>query len=128
MIGTYMIGRLFELHKPMTPGSVKERRFTAFFGIQPKVLEAIWLLLGKIGWMDVVGPKSLHPKHLLWAFMFAKRYECEEVLSSTAGCDEKTFRKWAWFYIEGVANLDMNVVSFYLNVALQGLLIVTTAD
>ena len=27
------------------------------------------------------------------------------------GCDGKTFRKWSWFYLEAIADLDQDVVS-----------------
>ena len=32
--------------------------------------------------------------------------------AGNAGCDEKTFRKWAWFYTKALADLDTQLVSF----------------
>jgi hypothetical protein len=49
------------------------------------------------------------PVHLLWALMFLKQYNKEEVNASMAGCDEKTFRLWSWLVIRVIADLDMLV-------------------
>ena len=50
------------------------------------------------------------PKHLLWCLLFMKNYGVEETHAARVGCDEKTFRKWAWLYAEGVAKLDRQFV------------------
>ena len=34
-----------------------------------------------------------------------------EVLSSTVGVDEKTFRKWVWFFVDALSFLESDVVS-----------------
>jgi hypothetical protein len=38
--------------------------------------------------------------------MFLKNYSTEPILAATIGVDEKTFRKWCWFDVEGIAQLD----------------------
>ena len=44
--------------------------------------------------------------------MLLKRYETENVLcSSSGGEDEKTFRKWAWLFVEELSLLEPDVVS-----------------
>ena len=47
------------------------------------------------------------PKHLLWALMLVKVYAKEEVLAKLARCDEKTFRKWAWLFVEEISESVM---------------------
>jgi hypothetical protein len=42
--------------------------------------------------------------------MFLRRYDTHWILASNAGCDEKTFIKWSWFYVEAIANLDKILV------------------
>ena len=44
---------------------------------------------------------------------FLKVYATEENNASHVGADEKTFRKWVWFYAECIANLERNVVSAF---------------
>ena len=86
-----------------------ERRFRSTFGVCGNMCNEIWFLLEKSGWTDYAGqnPKKIH---LLWALLFMKGYSTTEVSAVTMRVDEKTFRQWSWFYIEGVANLDKFVV------------------
>ena len=49
--------------------------------------------------------------HLLWALMFLKLYTAECVLASIAAVDEKSYRKWAWAFVDAVADLHTQVVS-----------------
>ena len=49
--------------------------------------------------------------HLLWALMFLKLYCSEAVLSSLAGgVHEQTFRKWSWYFVHEIANLQYKVI------------------
>jgi hypothetical protein len=57
-------------------------------------------------------PKCARPKHLLWALLLLKVYGTETLLSSfVGGVTEKTYRKWAWCFIDGIAKLESAVVS-----------------
>ena len=49
--------------------------------------------------------------HLLWALMFLKLYAAECVLASIAAVNEKTYRKWAWAFVDALADLHTQVVS-----------------
>ena len=89
----------------------RERRFIAWFGCEPALVVIVWSLLNASGWLAHLGPRSYKPVHLLWALMFLNRYDTEEVHTSNADCDEKTFRNWVWFYVEGIAELEQHVVS-----------------
>lgn len=83
-------------------------RFAAFFGAHPLLCSLVWrrIYQAKQGSM----PRAA-PKHLLWALMFLKTYETEEVFSSKLEADEKTVRKWVWFFVHAIADLDVDVVS-----------------
>ena len=88
------------------------RRFRALFGVTPKTTAYIWNKMGaKI-------PATASPQHLLWAFLFLKVYSSENVHAIIAGVDEKTFRKWAWTFVNLIASLDLvslEVGLFFVN-------------
>jgi hypothetical protein len=72
------------------------------------VVVILWNMLeDEIAAMD--GPPIL--AHLLWALMWMKTYAKESTLSSAAGVDEKTFRKWMHFFVDAISNLEYKVVS-----------------
>jgi hypothetical protein len=94
---------------------VFQSRFGLLFGVTPDLSSELWTLLSSETTMD----SYAKPKHLLWALMLMKIYATEAVLSVLAGCDEKTFRKWAWTFIEEMSNLSESVVSASVGVLLQ---------
>ena len=98
----------FELLGCKKRGSFKSRsrRFKAFFGAEPDVVATIWHELFQSRWLWYAGVRGPKPVHLLWALLFLRRYGTEETMSVIAGVCEKTFRKWAWFYADGIARLD----------------------
>ena len=61
---------------------------------------------------------SIEPnrEHLLWAMRFMKLYSTEEIHAAEVQKSEKTWRKWTWLYLEGIASVTDEVVSlnFYL--------------
>jgi hypothetical protein len=87
-------------------------RFQASFGIPPRLVAQVWKDIAQRGYLNHLGPRSLRPVHLLWGLYWLKCYNKEENNSATAGCDEKTFRKWSWFYATCVADLETKYVSF----------------
>ena len=94
-------------------GSLKAsmRRFKAHFGLEPRVVAIVWKELAESGWLRFAGVRLAKPEHLLWCLLFLNNYNVEEIHSSRVGCCETTFRKWAWFYATGIANLDRKFVS-----------------
>jgi uncharacterized membrane protein len=82
-----------------------------WFGTSPTITAITWNCLVESGWTELSGVHEAKPKHLLWALMFLKSYGTEAVLSAIVDSDEKTFRKWAWFYVEGIASLHNHIVS-----------------
>lgn len=82
------------------------RRFKSFFGITPSVCSIIWdSLKNKI-------PAESAPKHLLWCLLFLKQYSVEHIRHTILNADEKTIRKWTWFYVKLLA--DLNVVNIFV--------------
>jgi hypothetical protein len=86
------------------------RRFVALFGIEPHLCAIVWRELIASGWTSFT--RRPEPKHLLWTLLFLKCYPTEEFLATLVGAvDEKTTRKWVWFYVEGIASLATKFVS-----------------
>ena len=92
------------------------RRFLSFFGAEPLHVSIIWLLLEQSGWLRF--GEKVQECHLLWALMFLKVYSTETVHARMVVCDEKTFRAKVWFLLEGIATLDIMLVSKKMNFVL----------
>jgi hypothetical protein len=88
----------------------KLRRFHSFFGVSPGTVSLIWEMLDRSGWSEKGSVRSPNPIHFLWSLRLLKSYNTEETHAAEAGVDEKTFRKWSWFYLEGIAKLCDYVV------------------
>lgn len=89
--------------------AIWSRRFSSWFGVGSCVCTVIWNALVVSGCTQFEGC-SAHSKHLLWALYFLNQYDTEAVNASVMGVDEKTFRRWAWFYLEGIAKMDKRYV------------------
>jgi hypothetical protein len=90
----------------------KLRRFHSFFGVSPGTVSLVWEMLCRSGWPEKGSVRAPKPIHLLWSLRLLKSYNTEESHAAEAGVDEKTFRKWSWFYLEGIAKLCNYVVRF----------------
>jgi hypothetical protein len=88
---------------------IRLRRFVGAFGLEPIHCAIVWQKLVSIGWTGRIG--RANPTHLLWTLLFLRTYPTEETLASRVGADEKTVRKWVWFYIKGISSLSPVVVS-----------------
>jgi hypothetical protein len=89
---------------------IRTRRTVSFFGAPALVKAKLWELLMENAakpW-----PTATKKKHLLWGLHLAKVHASESVLSSNVGApDEKTYRKWAWLFLDELASLTIEVVS-----------------
>jgi hypothetical protein len=96
-----------------TRGTAKTRarRFKAHFGLEPGIAAEIWRELYWSGWLRYAGLRP-NPNHLLFALVFLRCYCVEEIHATLCKTNVRTFRRWAWFYAEGIANLDKKYVSF----------------
>ena len=103
--------------KTMRPGKKNRknvgfsgRRFRSWFGTDPLIVQLIWRMLYESRWL--FKGYFAKPIHLLWSLHFLKNYETESENASIYGSvDEKTVRKWVWFYIQGISKLASKVVS-----------------
>ena len=86
------------------------RKFRSWFGTDPFIVSLVWFLLSQSGWIKKINEAK--PLHLLWSLNFMKNYSFEHTSSSLFHVDEKTFRKWVWFFVEGISTLASKVVSF----------------
>lgn len=84
-------------------GSLASRRFTSFFGIEPRLVAVIWKLLVESGSLN----KEPDPEHFLMALVHMKCFYATPIHPLLFGCEKTVFRKWAWYYIERIAALDV---------------------
>lgn len=105
----YFLRNGAELMNRSTSGSERtlERRYRAFFGTNWRIAEELY---AKCIDEDPPLPADASGIHLLWSLMHLKQYGTEETLSSTAGVDEKTFRKWSEIFRQRLASLEYNTV------------------
>ena len=88
---------------------VEDRRFWEFFGISVVVAKSVWRRLSSISQIPFGG----EPKHMLWALLFMKVYPKEGVMCKLINVkDPKTFRGRVKDFIEAIADLESDVVSY----------------
>jgi hypothetical protein len=93
---------------------VFERRFRAHFGVSSFVASQCWELLVQQEHQDLTELHSID--RYLWALMLLMNYDTEEVnCTKASGVDEQTFRRWAWDFVERVAELESVVESSSLS-------------
>ena len=94
-----------------------QRKFRSHFGTTSIVCAIIWK---KIYDDENTAQhlKGAKPEHLLWCLLFLKVYSGEAVHASLVGCDEKTFRKWAWTFVTAIADMHDDFVSVILIVVM----------
>jgi hypothetical protein len=92
-------------------GSVNSglKRFRSLFGTTPLICSLIWCKLVEDA------PANSEPRHLLYALLFLKVYGTEAEYKSLTNCDEKTFRKWSWIFIDLISQLNVVSVKYVLN-------------
>jgi len=83
-------------------------RFRSMFGVSAVVCAIVWTHLCQ----EDILPVDCVATYLLWALMFLKTYDTEKNLSGIAGgVDEKTYVKWTWIVLDGIALLEYKIVS-----------------
>jgi len=91
----------------------RNRIFKSWYGTKPDNVRKLWNRLYDSGWIQNL-PTS-EPKHLLWALYLMRVYgPNEETLAAQMRCDAKTFRKYSWYYIEGISKEAPKLVSSIL--------------
>jgi hypothetical protein len=99
---------LMQRGNPQRQTRTSDRRFRSTFGTTGAICSLIWNLLQP----ETTMPQGSSPYHLLWALMLLKLYSTESILCTMAGgVDEKTFRKWAWMFVDEISHLEPSLVS-----------------
>ena len=88
-----------------------DRRFREMFGCSSIVCANAWMLI--LDGFNHDMPSSATKVRFLWALNLLKAYDTEGNASGNVGegCDEKTFRYWAWWFIETLSERSIEVVS-----------------
>jgi hypothetical protein len=94
------------INRELKSTSVAIERFTGHYGVRPIIAALLWDYLFE--WTR--SKKTCTPKHLLWALHFLTTYDTEITIASRFGVDEKTYRKWLWFMLEGIVSLVPQLV------------------
>jgi hypothetical protein len=77
--------------------------------VSHRKMQRVWQELVTRGYFRFA-VRSSKPEYLLWCLLFLKNYSTEEIHSTIIDSYEKRFRKWAWFFAEGIAALDRKFV------------------
>ena len=86
------------------------KRFRAHFGTTDIRCTIIWRMLrANADSVQVIG-RGPRPQHLLWALLWLKTYDTESILCGKVGCDETTYRKWIWRFVEAIAIVLPSVI------------------
>ena len=101
------LGRQLAGYSRSTSARIRHERFNACYGVNSIIVSVVWSMLIDNQFCS----PSPNPVHILWALLFLKLYDTTPKLAALAGCDEKTFRKWSWFYVGAIASLHHLVVS-----------------
>ncbi|KAL7561027.1 hypothetical protein ACA910_000110 [Epithemia clementina (nom. ined.)] len=79
--------------------------WTCHFQAAPLVVAWAWQLI-----TAEPTEKRARPDHLLWALLLLKVYGKEVVFSGMCHVDEDTFRKWSWYFVSRLADLEPEVI------------------
>ena len=74
------------------------RRYRSILGISPEDTLIVW---------NKIDPSSSELVHLLWALNFLTQYTVECNGAFIWGCDEKTYRKWVWYFLDKISKLQI---------------------
>ena len=84
-------------------------RFKLLYGTYPEVIFDVIKRLIKKGLLNEI--KEWQIDRIFFMFDFLKNYTSETRSASDFDVDEKTFRKWVWFFLEKMTNINNGIVS-----------------
>jgi len=88
-----------------------EERWTSHFNAEVEVCLDLWNRLEYESFDGLKDFDTTEPRHLLWALLFLEVYAVDNVLAGMCECDEETFRKYVFMFIEKVSYYEHHVVS-----------------
>ena len=100
-------GRVLMARRNRVAAKTEISRFRSMFGTGPNICALLWKRISS----STSIPNGGKTVHLLWALMLLKLYCAESVLATLAGgVHEQTFRKWSWWFVEAISNLQYSVI------------------
>jgi hypothetical protein len=97
----WKLGHKITGHKLKNSKIIGLRQFKSFFGVTPKICEILWnLIKAKL-------PVGSEKKYLLWALLFLKQYNPEDISKTLLKADQKTIRKWTWIFVNLIADIEI---------------------
>lgn len=102
---------LFWNGRQLPSRNVCNRRMISWVGASAEMLARAWYLIQET-FENGVMPRGASLERLLWGLLLLKNYDTDENNASRCGgVDEKTYRKWAWWFLRELSYLEANVVS-----------------
>ena len=101
----------FEIRRAIKPRSaqISKKRFKGLYGTYPEVIFYVWDQLIRKNVIEKYDLRRL--KRFFFMFDFLKNYCIEHHCAIDFSVDEKTYRKWVWYYLEKVSKITNSVVS-----------------
>lgn len=114
--GQAVMGRANHKLGKLLPGSPKDRRFRAFFGVSAQVSVTAWMMMEEENFL----PPNPNFLHFLWALAFMRAYPPNDTSLSRllGGRDPKTINKYVWPFIRSLFLLNETVVSLLFDCCL----------
>lgn len=115
-MGLRLVG--FDDRRIQNAGDIlNHRRFRAWYGSNPNVYATLWEDLLTTDNVEARLPTKLMGRqaafnHFLMCLHFLKAYPVEEHRAATFKVCERTSRKWTWYYVQRIAALKEQKVSF----------------
>lgn len=93
-------------HPPSPSLFVRDKRFRGWCGCSSETAAKCWMLLTRGGLK-----KGATMERFLWGLMMLTSYDTEIVgAGRVGGVDEKTFVKWAWYFVDAISFLEGDLV------------------
>jgi len=101
-------GLIMKRNEKLRSKKVFANRWVSFFGLDVPACVDAWMRLDIE--VEEEEHRGVEPVHLLWGLMMLGRTDSTAILALEAGCDDKTFRKWAKFFIVKLSSLSFDLV------------------
>ena len=98
--------RLFKQGVVPESADVANRQYRRWFGCSSSVSAMLWILLLQDGCLL----EHATMERMLWALLLLKSYGTELANASLCGVGEAMCRRWAWWFITKISNLETSVV------------------
>lgn len=106
----------FEIRCASKPRSVQiaRKKFKGLYGTYPEVICYVW---NQLIVKNVIEKYDVYRlRRFFLTFDFLKNYCIEHLCAINFGVDEKTYRKWVWYYLEKISELTKSVVRKKCNI------------